>query len=87
MRRLTTPRASQDGVATEPTLIENVFNQDQKDEMVERVTDAILTVEGESMRPVSWVYIEEVKEGHLAIGGKTLSAADVHRMQFEEVAA
>jgi 4-oxalocrotonate tautomerase len=68
-------------------VIENVFTVEQKREMITRITDALVAVEGENMRGVTWVYIEDVKEGQFAIGGNTLSAEDVHRMQQGEAAA
>ena len=68
-------------------LIENVFTDAQKQEMIEKLTDTMVAIEGENMRPVTWVYIEEVKEGHFAIGGKALAASDVHQMQAATTAA
>ena len=58
-------------------LIEGVFDDKQKREMIERVTEAMVAVEGEGMRPVTWVIIDEVKGGDWGIGGKALSAAEV----------
>jgi 4-oxalocrotonate tautomerase len=62
-------------------LIEGVFSPRQKRELIERLTDAVVAVEGESLRSVTWVYLEEVNQGEFAIGGKPLTAADVHAMQ------
>jgi 4-oxalocrotonate tautomerase len=50
-------------------LIEGVFNETQKKKMVTALTDAMVAIEGESMRQVTWVVIEEVKSGNWAIGG------------------
>ena len=61
-------------------LIKNVFTAGQKKDLIKRVTDAMVSVEGEAMRSVTWVKINEVQEGDWAIGGKTLTAADVHAM-------
>lgn len=61
-------------------VIKNVFTPAQKGELVERVTDAVVSVEGEAMRRVTWVRVQEIDEGNWAIGGTRLSAADVHRM-------
>lgn len=58
-------------------LIENVFTADQKHDIVERLTDAMVTIEGENMRAVTWVVIEEVKSGDWGIGGNALTTADV----------
>jgi 4-oxalocrotonate tautomerase len=34
-------------------VIEGVFTQEQKQQMIDRVTEAMLSVEGENMRPVN----------------------------------
>lgn len=65
-------------------IIENVFTPEQKKEIITKVTDAMLSIEGEALREVTWVKIDEVKEGNWGIGGHCLTAADVHRMQMAE---
>lgn len=62
-------------------IIENVFTPAQKQEIIEKVTNTMVGIEGEALRGVTWVKIEEVKEGNWGIGGQTLKAADVHGMQ------
>lgn len=62
-------------------IIENVFTQAQKAEMIAKVTDAMVAIEGEAMRGVTWVIVEEVKEGDWGIGGQGLTSADVHKIQ------
>ena len=62
-------------------VIENVFTPEQKKQIIAKVTDAMLSIEGEALRGVTWVKIEEVKEGNWGIGGKPLTARDVHQMQ------
>ena len=62
-------------------VIENVFTKDQKREMIEKVTDAMVSIEGEAMRGVTWVIVEEVKEGDWGIGGQGLTSTDVHKLQ------
>jgi 4-oxalocrotonate tautomerase len=54
-----------------------VFTPGQKRDIVERLTDAMVSVEGENMRPVTWVIVEEVRSGDWGIGGKPLSTGDV----------
>ena len=51
-------------------VIEGVFSKEQKTQLLEKITDAIVEVEGESMRGLTWVTIEEIKSGDWAIGGK-----------------
>ncbi|HKX27620.1 MAG TPA: 4-oxalocrotonate tautomerase family protein [Blastocatellia bacterium] len=58
-------------------VIEGVFSKSQKQEMVKKITDAMVSIEGENMRGVTWVLIEEVKSGDLGIGGKPLTTEDV----------
>ncbi|MEW8338102.1 MAG: tautomerase family protein [Candidatus Thiodiazotropha sp.] len=62
-------------------LIENVFSQHEKAEMIEKLTNAMVEIEGESMRSVTWVKIEEVPEGQWGIGGNAMTAAMVHQLQ------
>lgn len=61
-------------------LIKDVFTPKQKQELIARVTAAMIEVEGESMRGVTWVRIKEFEQGDWAIGGKSLRAADVHAL-------
>jgi 4-oxalocrotonate tautomerase len=58
-------------------VIEGVFSEEQKQEMVARVTDAIVSVEGEELRDKTLVIVEEVKSGDWGIGGKVLRTEDV----------
>jgi 4-oxalocrotonate tautomerase len=68
-------------------LIKGVFNEQQKKRMVTDITNAMVAIEGETMRQVTWVFIEEVKSGNFAIGGKPLSTADVKALQASRSAA
>jgi 4-oxalocrotonate tautomerase len=58
-------------------VIENVFTDAQKQEIVRELTDAMVRIEGENMRPVTWCVLEEVKIGDWAIAGNPLTTADV----------
>jgi 4-oxalocrotonate tautomerase len=61
-------------------VIKDVFTPAQKQQMIAKVTDALVAVEGESLRGVTWVRINEFEGGHWAIGGKALHAADVRAL-------
>ena len=61
----------------EVKLIEGVFTQQQKKQMIEKLTDTMVSIEGENMRQVTWVVIEEVKSGDWGIGGNPLNTSDV----------
>jgi 4-oxalocrotonate tautomerase len=58
-------------------LIEGVFTPTQKQEMIRKLTDTMVSIEGENMRQVTWVVIEEVKSGDWGIGGNPLTTNDV----------
>jgi 4-oxalocrotonate tautomerase len=58
-------------------LIEGVFTPKQKQDMIRKLTDTMVSIEGENMRSVTWVVIEEVKSGEWGIGGSPISVADV----------
>ena len=64
-------------------LIKGVFSPEQKSQMIAKVTDAMVSVEGEKLRGVTWVKISEVQGGDWAIGGQPLQAADVRKMAAE----
>ena len=61
-------------------VIEGVFSSEQKGQIVRKLTDALVSIEGEAMRPVTWAIIEEVRTGDWAIAGTPLSTADVKRL-------
>jgi len=61
-------------------VIKDVFSKDQKREIISKLTDALVSVEGENMRNVTWCVVEEVESGDWGIGGKGLTTADVHAL-------
>ena len=68
-------------------IIKNVFTPEQKLHLIDKVTEAMIAVEGEALRPVTWVKIIEVEEGNWGIGGKPINADAVHAMQQATQAA
>ena len=62
-------------------LIKGVFDQKQKQDMISKVTNAMVEVEGEAMRGVTWVRVLEVESGQWGIGGKGITASDIKAMQ------
>jgi 4-oxalocrotonate tautomerase len=67
-------------------LIEGVFSANQKKEIVEKLTDAMVSIEGENMRQVTSVIIDEVKSGDWGIGGKTLTTEAVKALAAGQTA-
>ena len=58
-------------------LVEGVFDAATKQRIVRDLTEAMVAIEGENMRPVTWVLVEELKSGDWGIAGNPLSTADV----------
>ena len=67
-------------------LIKGVFSDTQKREMIDKVTEAMVGIEGEPMRGVTWVRVFEISSGEWAIGGKPLTTADVKALQVQGAA-
>jgi 4-oxalocrotonate tautomerase len=61
-------------------VIEGVFSAEQKTQIIRKLTDTMVDIEGEAMRPVTWTVIEEVKSGDWGIAGKPLTTADVRAL-------
>lgn len=61
-------------------IIKDVFSPAKKRELIEKITEAMIEVEGEEMRQVTWVRLVEIEQGDWAIGGQRLNAAAVHSM-------
>jgi 4-oxalocrotonate tautomerase len=59
------------------TVIEGVFTALQRREIVERLTDAMVAIEGENMRQTIWCIVQEVASGEWGVGGRALTADDV----------
>lgn len=61
-------------------LIEGVFTPEQKKELIGKLTDAVVDVKGENMRPVTWVLIEDVRSGEWGIGGQSMTTEAVRAL-------
>jgi len=68
-------------------VIEGVFTPEQKHEMITKITETMVGIEGENLRPVTWVLVEEVRSGDWGIGGNGLTTADVHALQGQPATA
>lgn len=67
-------------------VIEGVFTPAQKQDIVRKVTDALVEVEGENMRQFTWAVVEEVASGDWGIGGTPLHTADVKALAAGQLA-
>lgn len=64
----------------EVKMIEGVFNQAKKQEIVKKLTETMVSIEGEALRPYTLVLLEEVRSGDWGVGGQTLTTSDVHAL-------
>lgn len=64
-------------------VIEGVFSKAEKQNMIKKVTDTMVEIEGEALRGVTWVRVRETASGEWGIGGQALSAEDVKAMQAQ----
>ncbi len=58
-------------------LIEGVFTPAQKLEMIRKLTETMVSIEGENLRQATVVILEDVKSGDWGIGGKALTTDEV----------
>jgi 4-oxalocrotonate tautomerase len=61
-------------------VIKDVFSKEQKKQMITKLTDTMVSIEGEAMRGVTWCVVEEVESGDWGIGGQALTTEDVHAL-------
>ena len=65
-------------------VLSGVFSTAEKQNMISKVTDVMVSIEGEAMRGVTWVRVIDVPSGQWGIGGKALTADDVKALQAGE---
>ncbi len=68
-------------------VIKDVFTTAEKQDFIKKVTEAMIAVEGEALRPVTWVRVTEVEQGHWGVGGELLTAAKVQALAGKAKAA
>lgn len=49
--------------------------------MIHKLTETMVGIEGDTMRGVTWVTVEEIESGEWAIGGHALTTQDVKDLQ------
>lgn len=60
--------------------ISGYLSLEQKQEIIRKVTDAVVSVEGEGLRPVTWVIVEDVPSGAWGVGGNPVTTDDLRSM-------
>jgi 4-oxalocrotonate tautomerase len=77
MASATAPNPEDSVVLIQVKLPAGVFTAPQRQEIIERLTGAMVAIECENMRQAVWCVIEEVADGGWGIGGQALTADDV----------
>lgn len=61
-------------------LLEGVLTPAQKRDVVSKLTEAMVSIEGENSRPVTWVVVEEVRSGEWGVAGNPLTTEGAKAM-------
>lgn len=61
-------------------VFEDELSQEQSSDLINKITDAVTEVTSEQLRDVTWVIIDEVKNGHWGVGGNAIGLDDVKNM-------
>ena len=61
-------------------VMDGVYTAQQKQAIVERLSDAMVEIAGEDMRRLTWCVVEEVASGDWGIGGQALTADDIRAL-------
>ena len=61
---------------------EGSLSQSKKERMIELVTDAVVEAEGvgDVVRPITWVIIDEVKDGNWGAAGQAVRLEDLAKL-------
>ena len=67
-------------------LIQGVFSEAQKQQIARSLTETMVKVEGEAIRPYTLCVVEEVKSGDWVVGGQPVTTADVQALRARKAA-
>ncbi|HEY7009391.1 MAG TPA: tautomerase family protein [Jatrophihabitantaceae bacterium] len=65
-------------------ILEGVFSPPQKQQIIEKLTETMVSIEGENLRPYTLVLLEEVKTGDWGLGGHGLTTGEVKQVQAQK---
>jgi 4-oxalocrotonate tautomerase len=68
------------------TLLENAISAEQKQQLIGRITDAVVSVYGENMRTYTWVLVDEIKSGLFGAGGHGFTTEEIQALMAGEPA-
>jgi 4-oxalocrotonate tautomerase len=62
-------------------VLEGVFTPAQKRDIIRKLTDTMVAIEGEALRPLTLVLVDEVKSGDWGVAGVGYTTTDVKSLQ------
>ena len=65
-------------------VLEDELSGSQTEELIRRVTEAVIPFVGEKLRGNTWVLVEKIASGAWGIGGKAFGLKDVRAIQSRE---
>lgn len=65
-------------------VLEGTFTPEEKHRLIESVTDAVVAIEGEFARPVTWVRVQEFDDGSWGIAGQPIRQSDIQAARARE---
>jgi 4-oxalocrotonate tautomerase len=60
--------------------IAGYLSAEEKQTLIARVTDAVVSVEGEGLRAVTWVIVDDVPSGAWGVGGDAVTTDALRAM-------
>lgn len=62
-------------------VFEGELSAGQTEEMIQQITEVVVSFAGEKLRQATWVVVQEVKSGNWGVGGKPLGLNDIRAIQ------
>ncbi len=61
-------------------VFEDELSQEQSKDLIDKITNVVTEITSEKLRDVTWVIVNEVKNGHWGVGGNPLGLDDVKKL-------
>lgn len=65
----------------EVKVFEGELSKAQTKEVLQKITDVMVSFSGENLRQATWVVVQEVKNGNWRVGGKALGLDDIRAIR------
>lgn len=64
----------------EVKVFKDELTSEQTRALIQKITDAVANVTSPKLRPVTWVVVQEIKDGNWGVGGEALALTEVKKM-------